>query len=81
MFEIIKNVIVKWDPISLMEFAPQDEYDQECSEILQAYTEKIKPLREIIYDVFTNAFGDEFKYDITTCDKIANEIEDLIKKS
>lgn len=81
MFEIIKNVIVKWDPISLMEFAPQDEYDQECAEIFQAYTEKIKPLREIIYDVFTNAFEDEFKDDISTCAKIANEIEDLIKKS
>ena len=81
MFEIIKNVILKWDPISLMEFAPPDEYDQECADIFQAYTEKRKPLGEIIYDVFTEAFGDEFKDDISKCAVIADEIEALLKKS
>lgn len=81
MFDIIKNVIVKWDPISLMEFAPPDEYDQECTDIFQAYTEKEKPLREIIYDVFTNAFEDEFRDDISKCAEIAYEIETLIRKS
>ena len=79
MFEIIKNVIIKWDPISLMEFAPPDEYDQECTDIFQAYTEKRKPLSEIIYDVFTEAFEDEFKDDISKCTAIANEIEALLK--
>ena len=81
MFEIIKNVILKWDPISLMEFAPPDEYDQDCTDIFQAYTEKSKSLSEIIYDVFTEAFGDEFKDDISMCAAIADEIEALLKKS
>ena len=81
MFEIIKNVIVKWDPISLMEFAPPDEYDQECTDIFQAYTQKCKPLCEIIYDVFTEAFEDEFKDDISKCAEIADEIENLLKKT
>ena len=27
MLEIIKDIIVKWDPIGLMEYAPPDEYD------------------------------------------------------
>ena len=79
MFEIIKNVIVKWDPISLMDFAPPDEYDQECTDIFQAYTEKCKPLGEIIYDVFSKAFEGEFKDDISKCTKIAEEIEALLK--
>ena len=79
MFEIIKNVIVKWDPISLMEFAPSDEYDQECINILQAYTKKCKPLNEIIYDVFSKAFENEFKDDISKCTEIADEIETLLK--
>ena len=80
MIEIIKNVIVKWDPISLMEFAPPDEYDQECIDIFQVYTEKCNPLSEIIYDVFSKAFGNEFKDDISKCIEIADEIETLLKK-
>ena len=81
MFEIIKNIIVKWDPISLMEFAPPDEYDQECTDIFQAYTKKCKPLCEIIYDVFSEAFGHEFKDDISKCTEVADEIETLLRKS
>lgn len=78
MLEIIKSVIRRWDPISLMEFAPQDEYDPECADILRAYTERRKPLSEIIYDVFTQAFGDTFKCDISRCAEIAAEIEALL---
>ena len=27
MFEVIREIIVKWDPIGLMDIAPPDEYD------------------------------------------------------
>lgn len=40
MFEIIKEVIVKWDPFGLMEFAPSDEYDDECRMILDEFSKK-----------------------------------------
>ena len=64
-----------------MEIAPSDEYDQECADIFQAYAEKRKSLSEIIYEVFTEAFEDEFKDDISMCAIIADEIETLLEKS
>ena len=79
MFEIVKKVIVKWDPIFLMDFAPPDEYDTECIDIVKEYNGRLKPLKKIIYDVFINAFGDEFKESISECTKVADEIENLLK--
>ena len=79
MFEIVKKVIVKWDPIFLMDLAPSDEYDTECIDIVKEYNGRLKPLNEIIYNVFVNAFGAEFKEDISRCTEIADEIEALLK--
>ena len=50
MLEIIKDIIVKWDPIGLMEYAPPDEYDNECHLILEALIKKQASLGKIIYD-------------------------------
>lgn len=78
MFDIIKEIIVKWDPIGLMEFAPPDEYDNECQLILDRFIKKQESLGEIIYDVFSNNFDEEFKQDLSNCIEIATEIENRI---
>ena len=74
MFNIIKEVIVKWDPIHLMGFAPQDEYDYECQLILDRFVKGQEILGEIIYEVFRESFGEEFRIDISKCMEIAEEI-------
>lgn len=81
MLEIIKEVIVKWDPIGLMGFAPPDEYDDECKLIFDKFTKKQELLDKIIYDIFNNSFGDAFQDDFSTCQKVATEIENRISKS
>ena len=78
MFDIIKEIIVKWDPIGLMEFAPPDEYDNECQLILDRFIKKQESLGKIIYDVFSNNFDEEFKQDLSNCIEIATEIENRI---
>lgn len=80
MFEIIKEIIVKWDPIDLMGFAPPDEYDDECRLILDKYTKTQESLDKIIYNIFSNKFGDTFQNDLATCQKVAKEIESKISK-
>ena len=72
MFNIIKEVIVKWDPIHLMGFAPQDEYDYECQLILDRFVKGQEILGEIIYE--------EFRIDISKCMEIAEEMEGRIGK-
>ena len=81
MLEIIKEVIVKWDPIGLMGFAPPDEYDDECQLIFDKFTKKQELLDKIIYDIFNNSFGDAFQDNLSTCQKVATEIENRISKS
>lgn len=78
MFNIIKEVIVKWDPIHLMGFAPPDEYDYECQLILDRFVKGQETLGEIIYDVFLESFSEEFRIDISKCMEIADEIESRI---
>ena len=63
MFNIIKEVIVKWDPIHLMGFVKGQEI-----------------LGEIIYEVFRESFGEEFRIDISKCMEIAEEMEGRIGK-
>lgn len=75
MLEIIKDIIVKWDPIGLMEYAPPDEYDNECHLILEALIKKQASLGKIIYDVFVDNFGEEFQVDLAKCMDVAAEIE------
>lgn len=80
MFNIIKEVIVKWDPIYLMGFAPKDEYDYECQLILDRFVKGQEILGEIIYEVFRESFGEEFRIDISKCMEIAEEMEGRIGK-
>ena len=75
MLQVIKEVITKWDPIGLMEFAPYDEYYGECLIILNELTLKQETLGRIIYRVFKNNFGEVFQADLKKCIEIATEIE------
>lgn len=80
MFEIIKEVIVKWDPIGLMGFAPPDEYDDECALILDEFIQNQESLGKVIYGVFSNSFGESFKEDLSKCMEVGEEIETRINK-
>ena len=75
MFEIIKEVVAKWDPIGLMEFAPPDEYDDECRLIFDEFAKKQESLDKIIYKVFKDNFGEEFQADLGNCLEVATEIK------
>ena len=74
MLEIIKKVINEWDPIGLIEFAPQDEYDNECLLIFQEFSRTQESLGKVIYDTFRKSFGETFQDDLSDCIKIAAKI-------
>ncbi len=80
MLEIIKEIIVKWDPIGLMGFAPKDEYDYECYLIFFELEKKQESLDKIIYKVFKDSFEETFQADLARCAEIAVEIENRINK-
>lgn len=80
MFEIIREIVVKWDPIGLMSIAPPDEYDSECRIIYDELKRKNVPLGRIIYEVFKDRFGETFRDDFSKCQQIATEIENRINK-
>ncbi len=77
ILDIIRTVIINWDPIQLMEFAPTDEYDDECKKIFDEYTTNKKTLETIIYEVFVNSFGEELPKDDVR--KVALNIENMIQ--
>ena len=81
MLEIIKEVVAEWDPICLMEFAPSDEYDDECWLIFNEFSQTQEMLGGIIYKVFKDNFGEEFQANLENCLEVAAEIESRINKS
>ena len=62
----IKEIIDFWDPIKLLSFAPQDEYDFEIKQIrnkmLINKDIKADELALVIQTVFKNAFGEDVYY-------------------
>ena len=76
----IKRIINEWDPIGLFPLAPKDEYNLESELILKRcykYSSKIdiNYLAQIIYDVFTESFGDDvFCKTKQNCVEIARSI-------
>lgn len=80
ILEIIKEVVAKWDPIGLMEFAPPDEYDNECCLIFDEYAKEKGSLGKTIYNVFKDSFGEEFQVDLSKCIEIATEMEERTSK-
>lgn len=77
MDEII-SIINEWDPINLLNICPTDEYLPEIKQIVSVISENNKmnyiDLGKIIYDIFVNFFGEEFKKDIDECNDIALKI-------
>ena len=62
----IKEIIDFWDPVKLLSFAPQDEYDFEIKQIknkmLINKDIKTDELALVIQTVFKNAFGEDVYY-------------------
>lgn len=75
MFEIIKKTVDRWDPIGLTTCSPSDEYDIECRRIAELLINSHKPIENVIYDVFVDAFGTSFHCDLQQCAEIAQEIK------
>lgn len=75
MFKTIKGVIDNWDPIGLLVCSPPDEYDVECVLIKDRLSSGKETLSEIIYDVFSQHFGEAFRCELSECMEVAAEIE------
>ena len=73
-FDIVKKEIDKWDPIDLLAYSPQDEYDFESKEISLKLQFDVKQNGIIIFEVFSNAFGDTFTKSVDECISVAEKI-------
>ena len=73
----ITKIINNWDPIDLLPFCPEDEYEQEIK-MVKAYLNEsitVDKLAERIFYVFSSQFGDDvFLKDIEECRRIARQI-------
>lgn len=76
----VAKIINNWDPINLLSFCPEDEYEQEI-ELVKGYINKLittDKLAERIFDIFCSQFGEDvFLKDIEDCKKIARQILEL----
>lgn len=72
--DLVKSVIDDWDPVDLLIYAPNDEYDLEIKEIrnLLSKTDDATQLAKGIFTIFLESFGKEvFKKNEAECKKIA----------
>jgi hypothetical protein len=69
----VKAIINKWDPIDLLSFAPEDEYQIEIEqvELLLCVTEDVSVLSEGIFEIFTYYFGNTFQRSREECMEVA----------
>lgn len=71
----VKRVIDRWDPIELLRFCPQDEYDIEIQKIESFLCDRIEDLGDKIYGVFLDSFGpDVFSKTRKECHEVAKAI-------
>lgn len=77
---IVKSIIDNWDPIDIMSFSPDDEYDPEILEIEQLLctTNDVNELADGIYNIFRYYFNDIFKNSKSDCVIIARSIIEAI---
>lgn len=80
---IIKSIIDDWDPIDIMSFSPNDEYEPEILEIEQwlCATNDVNELGEGIYHVFQFYFDDLFHESQSDCVIIAKSIIEALMLS
>lgn len=77
--EYIKKIIDEWDPIDLLPFAPQDEYDSETKKIYDTIKDNAhvshQHLSKTVYNVFKESFGEDvFLKTAEECMIVANKI-------
>ena len=73
----LKEIIDRWDPMDLLNHAPNDEYHSEIEEIegLINSSKDISELAEGIYKVFAKSFGENnFCMSRSECAVIAKKI-------
>ena len=81
----IESIINEWDPIDLLSFFPNDEYEDEIREVidlLEQCNNDIYSIANGISRIFTNAFPEGiFSKDIDDCLQIAKQIVNLNDKN
>ncbi len=78
---IIKDAIDNWDPIELLSFCPDDEYDREINDLVRLYNncDTVDTLTDKINDVFLKWFGDDvYTEDKEKCSDVARYIIESI---
>ncbi|WP_169007334.1 DUF1871 family protein [Faecalispora jeddahensis] len=76
IFKNIKPIIDNWDPIDLLPYSPNDEYDNETSRIAnQVEGKSADELAQIVFDVFSSSFNHGvFQKSLNECRMIALKI-------
>lgn len=74
----IKKIINSWDPLDLLDIAPEDEYETEIREIRDIVIETENINKEIlayaIKEIFENSFSKKYCFDNFTIGEVAEEI-------
>ena len=74
----ITEIINEWDPLDLLPFAPQDEYEAEINEIKNILKgNKDISIRELAFSINTilvNFLGDDYVPDMAKCIQVAQKI-------
>ncbi|MDI2586226.1 DUF1871 family protein [Psychrobacillus sp. NEAU-3TGS] len=57
-YQIVKEVINDWDPMNILSFSSEDEYDPEISRIVSRLpTASVEKLAVVIHEVFDEMFS------------------------
>lgn len=78
----IKRILDEWDPIDLLNIAPNDECDCEITQVLEYITNNLidcDTLAFQIHKIYSEAFGNVFNKSVDECKVIAKTIiEELV---
>lgn len=83
IFHIVKNVVEKNDPLSLLNAgSPKDEYDEEVQRIVSGLMQckDTAGIQKLIYGIFLESFGAEAAGNINRYLNVAKEISLALKK-
>jgi hypothetical protein len=72
----VKTIIDKWDPIDLLSFAPEDEYDFESKKIAESTSinDTVETIGLVIFSVFLESFGaNTFRKSVDECVGVARQ--------
>ena len=81
-YNTIKSIIDQWDPLLLLNIAPDDEYNPEIKKIVKFINPSNyindNELAKEIQNIFLLAFGSSFHKDYDTCIEISKKILEQI---